>query len=106
MLDLPIERRSATRYPLTAQLFYCVVAPGARKEYLRGRTINMSRNGLLFDAGQELEAESVLEAAILWPAHPKNSERWLLVRGTTVRVFENTAAMIIRNYSFETKRPA
>ncbi len=98
------ERRTSPRYPLHADLEYRVLAPG-RESWVRiGRSINMSRSGILFQAEEVLESGSPVELWIDWPARPPDVERWLRVWGWVVRQRDRSVAIAIRQYSFEQHR--
>jgi hypothetical protein len=98
------ERRASARYPLNAELEYRILTPGQESWVRLGRTLNMSRSGLLFQTEEFLENGSPVELWIDWPARPPELERWLRIWGWVVRQRERSVAIAIRQYSFEQHR--
>lgn len=101
---LSTERRTSTRYPLQAQLEFRILTAGQESWIHIGRTVNMSRGGLLFDTEEYLESGAPVELWIDWPARPRELERWLRVWGWVVRQRDRSVAIAIRQYSFEQHR--
>jgi hypothetical protein len=102
--SISTERRASTRYPLDAGLEYRVLTPGQDSWIHNGRTLNMSRSGLLFETEESLDSGSPIELWIDWPARPPDVERWLRIWGWVVRRGERSVAIAIRQYSFEQRR--
>ncbi len=98
------ERRTSARYPLEAALEYRVLTPGQEGRPHVGRTVNMSRSGVLFDTSHSLDNGSPVELWIDWPARPPELERWLRIWGWVVRQRDRSVAIAIRQYSFEQHR--
>ena len=99
------ERRASPRYPLDADLEFRVLTPGQESWIHMGRTVNMSRSGLLFDTEEEaLDSGSPVELWSDWPARPPELERWLRIWGWVVRQRDRSVAIAIRQYSFEQQR--
>lgn len=101
-----MERRSATRYPLTAPLEFRLLSPEHSHVLHKGLAVNMSSSGLLFESLEEPPGlAQPLQLSILWPAHPKGVQRWLTIWGKVTRITEHGAAVEIRQYTFE-ERPS
>ena len=92
-----VEVRARRRYPLELQLSGRVLGePDGR---LKGITVNMSSEGLLFVADRPVPLYSRLQLSLEWPVHSERGERLeLIVSATAVRVLGNTVAARIGNY--------
>ena len=96
-----LGRRSGQRFSLNADVRYNLV--GKPQTAGRGHTVNLSRNGVLFESEQALAPGALIELSIAWPVM-LNQETSLLLwaSGRTVRVLGNRAAVKFSRYEFRT----
>ena len=97
------DRRSWPRYPFEAALEYRLIR-GRKVSTGRGKTVNVSSRGVLFQSDKPLAAGAQIELAIAWPALLNDAAGLTLhVTGRTVRSQENCAAVRILRYEFRTR---
>ena len=94
------DRRTWPRYPIEAALEYRVIH-GRRAATGRGRTINLSNRGVLFQSDQAVADGVQIELAIAWPARLNDVARlaWH-VTGRTVWSRGKHAAVKISRCEF------
>lgn len=61
------DRRSGRRYPIAAELEYRVICGYQIIQTGVGRTVNLSKNGILFESEQMLPPGTEMEVSIAWP---------------------------------------
>jgi|HubBroStandDraft_4_1064222.scaffolds.fasta_scaffold1584407_1 hypothetical protein len=97
------QRRSDCRYPVDAEVFYTVIRPDGAAEAGRGRTIDISQSGLLFESTRALPRAQEIELFIAWPARLKHLGAVKLhAMGRTVRTHGNFTAVRILRCQFRT----
>lgn len=97
------DRRSWPRYPFEAALEYRIIH-GRRVATGRGKTINLSSRGVLFQSDQAVAEGMQIELAIAWPARLNNVAGLTLhVTGRTVRSQGKCAAVKISRHEFRTR---
>jgi hypothetical protein len=97
------DRRSWPRYPVEAALEYRVIH-GRRAATGRGKTINLSSHGVLFQSDQAVAEGAQIELAIAWPARLNDVAGLTLhVTGRTVRSQGQCAAVKILRREFRTR---
>lgn len=73
----------------------------------RGRTVNISRRGLLFETEDELSVGSKIECVVqMGPAMDDGPSVSLHVHGVTVRTQRGTVAVAIKKYRLRTGEAA
>jgi hypothetical protein len=101
------ERRAADRFPIERDVRFKVLSKKSGDESGRGKTINISSNGVLFSTETLLIPGRRLEVSINWPAQLNNKCALKLVaRGRIVRFEQGCAAMEIQQYEFRTSAQA
>jgi hypothetical protein len=90
------ERRCEPRYPLDAPCSFQVNWRGATISGT-GHTLNMSSNGLLFQAAEPLPIGADINVDVTWPARPGAR---LSIFGHTIRSQGNLIAVVIRKREF------
>jgi hypothetical protein len=98
-------------YPMTLPLVYRVYRRGVSGtntgdvcETGSGRTLNMSRSGVLFEADRELDEGMAADLLIAWPTSLSTSVGLTLrVRGLIVRADRNRIALTMTRYEFRTR---
>ena len=98
------DRRAAKRLPIERDVRYKVLGlRGQVKEVGLGRTINMSRSGVLFTTESILLSGARVELSISWPVLiDKFTPIKLVASGNVVRVESGQAAIAIQKYEFKT----
>jgi hypothetical protein len=97
------ERRTSDRFPIEREMRYKLLSKRAGDESGTGKTVNMSSNGVLFEADGSLLPGKRVEMAISWPAQLDNRCALKLVaRGRVVRSEGGRAAVEIQQYEFRT----
>lgn len=96
------ERRATRRYPISSDLYYRILHRKKVIECGRGRTIDISSTGLLFESNLTLPRGLKIEICIDWPALSDRLE--LCAEGRIVRGKKNCTAVRIRKYSFREKQ--
>jgi PilZ domain len=98
------DRRRFRRYPLDTDLTYRIRCVGPDLRIFSGRTLNMSRNGLLFTtqgSPSVSEIGSRLELQVSWPADGQMLEnRLACLHGTVVRQYAGSVAIAIARFTF------
>jgi len=94
------DRRANIRYPLVLGLKYAV-ARGKVVSRGQGFTVNLSRNGVLFESAEPLSVGLTVELCVAWPV-PLNGVTGLnfWAQGRTVRMHGQLTAVQILNYEF------
>jgi len=96
------DRRSRPRYPIEAALEW--VIQGRRAAAGRGKTINLSSGGILFESDQAVAERMQIELTIAWPARLDDVAGLTLhVTGRTVRSQGKCAAVKILHREFRTR---
>jgi PilZ domain-containing protein len=96
------DRRSDRRYRVRADIEFHL-GSGRTARIGRGRTVNLSRTGVLFESDDALPLDSEITLLIPWPVHISDqSGLKLSVRGRTVRVQGNRTAVRFRSYTLQT----
>jgi len=97
-------RRSSLRYPIHADLEYRLLDSDRVVQAGRGRTVNFSSTGILFESESALPAGKKVRLIVQWPARLDNRVALSLhVVGQTVRREFNFTAVQIFNYDFRTR---
>ncbi len=80
------ERRVHRRYPLILELEYVLADKRGSLQPGRGRTVNLSSGGVLFQPDRPIPA-GVFKAqlAVRWPARPDGTALQLVIHGYVVR---------------------
>jgi hypothetical protein len=94
--QVPIER--AQRFPLHVSLRY---RKNGASHWLDGRTINISRTGILFQADERLSPRSVLEIIIQFPL-----KATLACRASVVRAEDMACAVHLHNFKLTHQQSA
>jgi len=101
---LPSDRRSSGRFPITEEIRYRVLDRVSGKQDGTGRTVDMSRNGVLFTTEENLPPGRLLELSVNWPvALDGTCPLKLVATGRVVRSIGSMAAMTIERYQFKTR---
>jgi hypothetical protein len=87
-LQIPVER--AQRFPLHVSLRY---RKNGVSHWLDGKTINISRTGILFQADDNLPIKSVLDILVYFPMKVT-----LTCRGLVVRAEESACAVHLHRF--------
>jgi hypothetical protein len=67
------DRRSQRRYPIAAALEYRVISGHQVIQTGIGRTVNLSKSGILFESEQILPAGTEIEVSIAWPVRLRDT---------------------------------
>lgn len=94
------ERRSASRYPLDTAIEYCVLDPRFGDHVAKGRGLDISETGVLFQPGEPLADGLEIQLSIPWPWSPGMVRVRLNVTGRIVRTDDTGCALQIRCYQF------
>ncbi len=96
------DRRVACRYPIQRGLEYRLLVHGEVIGTDRGRTINMSSSGILFESGVALPLQRVFQLSVDWPGRSSPTAKIELhVIGRTVRSVGNCTAVAIERHEFQ-----
>lgn len=102
-----LDRRTADRFPINAEIRYRVVerqGVGARQEGV-GVTLNMSRGGVHFTTGEHVPAGRLVELSVNWPARLNGTcALQLVATGHVVRSTPHAAVVRIERYEFKTRK--
>lgn len=79
-----VDRPRATRYPMSAPVLYRRVGAGQWQE---GRTVNVSRTGVLFEALATLEADTRIEFVLMLPSLGLPAQSRVQCQGRIVRMW-------------------
>ena len=97
------DRRSHRRYSVSVDAEYRLASRGRPAQIGRGRTVNLSSGGMLFEAEDQLPTNTRIELTIPWPTRINDNTRLdLHVTGETVRVEGNNVAVRIGHLIFRT----
>jgi PilZ domain len=97
------ERRSHNRYPISLEVEYTLLNRGHIERLGYGRTVNVSSNGILFEADDALPAGRLIQLAMQWPFLLDGACALKLhVRGTIIRSDTKKAALQIAHHEFRT----
>jgi len=97
------RRRYKLRFPFVAILAYTY---HTSRELRRGTgvTVNISRNGLLFRADQQLAVGRPIHLSLGWPVKLEEKVGLnLIMHGRVVRTQDNYVAVEFRRYEFRTR---
>jgi hypothetical protein len=96
------ERRIHHRYDISLNLRWGLVH--RRRVILSGagRTLDLSRGGIRFDAGQRLPVDLAIELTIAWPTMHNLRKMQLLVSGRIVRPSGTEVAIRMNQHQFRT----
>ena len=92
------------KYPLILSLHYKIGGADGAFQTGSGRTLEMSRSGVLFEADQAVTESLYADLCIDWPASLSPSVGLTLrVRGPIEIADRNRATLILTNYEFRTR---
>jgi hypothetical protein len=95
------DRRSGRRYSITLQLEWKLFSRKRLVDMGTGTTVDLSNDGILFEADHKPAATGLMELRITWPARPENFlSMHLTVIGRVVRVAGTRVAIRIRQHAF------
>ncbi len=98
------DRRLARRYPIAAELEYCVVGRHGQACRGAGRTIDLSTGGILFQSDDELSPGMGIELTIAWPARLNGAvDLNLCVSGRVARTDGKLHVVRIREHEFRVR---
>jgi hypothetical protein len=101
------ERRATDRFPLENELRYKLLEAKRIAHTGRGRTLNMSSDGILFTAEAPLPVGQRVELSVDWPAQlNEHCGLKLVALGKIVRADRAQAAVRIEKYDFHTRAAA
>jgi hypothetical protein len=102
LLELgPDDRRSHNRYPIRLEIEYTLLKRGRPERLGYGRTVNISSNGILFEADDALPIGRSITLALKWPFLLDGACALKMhVRGTIVRSDTKKAAVQIAHHEF------
>jgi hypothetical protein len=96
------ERRLNRRYPMAADFSYIQVDANSGRARERGRIVNMSAYGVLFDADRVFKRGTKLELTIRWPGGSEpSSSLTAVINGPVVRSNKHATAIAIETYEFK-----
>jgi hypothetical protein len=93
------ERRGSLRYPVSAQISYVHLDRGNGVGVGRGRVLNISSRGVLFESNGVFSPGMRLELVITWPG--ESGRLVAKVVGRVVRVQGTSTALVIEHYEFQ-----
>ena len=67
------DRRSERRYAIAAELEYRVICGHQIIRTGTGRTVNLSKSGILFESEQTLPAGTEMEVSVAWPVRLRDT---------------------------------
>ena len=98
------DARSRTRYPFVADVEYSLLKAGRVVKRGRGKTVNLSSTGLLFECGAALPCDRRITVSVAWPVLLAPDVGLALnVTGRTVRAQDNRTAVRIEKYEFHVR---
>jgi hypothetical protein len=97
------DRRVAKRYPIASDLSYILVRRGRVVANGRGRLLDMSSGGILFEGENPLPLGFSIELIVPWPSRMSGALE-LLVCGRIVRTEGARTAIAITRHEFRQKR--
>lgn len=99
-----VDRRDARRFPLETEIRWRPLSIRGNGQAGKGKTINMSSNGVLFTTEEPLKVGTKLELSIHWPvALNSTCPLKLVTQGRVTRTFAEQAAVHIDRYEFRTR---
>jgi PilZ domain len=102
-VEWPGERRSHCRYPIRLDLEFTLIHNDRATLTGRGRIINLSTSGVLFESDSDLPSGMRIELSIDWPVMLNGEVRLRLhVKGKIVRAMSNRIAVTVQHYDFRT----
>src|SRR5215471_10039059 len=97
------ERRSGRRFEIALDLRWRLLHAGKVNGSGTGRTVDLSRNGVLFEAMPRLPEGTNVELSIRWPVLLRDATSLQLkVVGEVVRSEDGCAAVRMRHHEFRT----
>jgi PilZ domain len=97
------DRRSHRRYLVSVNLEYSLSLPEGHLQVGRGRTINLSSGGVLFETAATVPVNTTVEMSISWPLRSEYQVQFELhVRGKTVRAKDRQVAVKFDQCIFRT----
>ena len=97
------EHRANRRYPIAMWLQYKLIAKDGVQRVGLGRTINISRRGVLFESEDSMPTSGRMELVLNWPIPLQGiCALKLIVRGRILRRQEKTVALKIEFREFRT----
>jgi PilZ domain-containing protein len=99
------DRRSHRRFPVSVDLEYSLLLPEGHVQVGRGRTINLSSGGVLFEAEASVPVNMPVELSIFWPLRTgEQAQVELHATGKTVRAKGRQVAVKFDRSRFRTTR--
>jgi hypothetical protein len=106
VLEDGIERRANPRFPLELPVSYWTMSPPFCVGPA-GTTLNISRNGLLFETTEDLQPGQHIVLSVEWPARLDNRVPLnLILEGRILRCENGLAAMQTHKHEFKTRKSA
>jgi hypothetical protein len=104
LLELELrERRSHNRYPIRLEVEYALLNRRRVERLGHGTTVNVSSNGILFEADTALPTEKSIKLAMKWPFLLEGECALKLhIRGIIIRSVAKRAAVQIAYHEFRT----
>lgn len=100
------DRRSHRRYPVIVDIKYSL-APSGHVQVGRGRTINLSSGGVLFEAEVAIPVNASIELSISWPGRSDFQIQFELhATGKALRIGDSKVAVKFDRSIFRTARHA
>jgi len=100
-----VERRSSERFEFRTEIAYRATLSKSKKIVGVGKTINLSSEGILFQAPDKLLIGSKIELFIKWPAMLDSQHiLCLCATGVTTRIGGGKVAAQIRRIQFRVRR--
>jgi len=98
------DRRADDRFPIVREVHYKVIRSRCPVETGTGKTINISRTGVLFEAEVPLPPGKRLALSISWPGSTFDGKCGLnlVARGWIVRCQGRNVALEVESYEFRT----
>jgi PilZ domain len=101
------DRRSHRRYPVSVDIKYSLAVPSGHVQVGRGRTINLSSGGVLFEAEVAIPVNASIELSISWPGlSDPQIQLELHATGKALRVGDSKVAVKFDRSIFGTARHA
>lgn len=104
-----VERRTRDRFPIQQEIRYHVLdasGVGCESEGV-GKTLDMSREGILFSTIEPLDAGRLVELSVDWPARLNGTcPLQFTASGHVIRATPDSAVVRIERYEFRTRRSA
>jgi hypothetical protein len=98
-----VDQRLDRRYPITLEIEYKLLRKGRVERLGLGRTLNVSRGGVLFEANDSLPAGSSIEILMQWPFLLEGvCPLKLVIHGSVVRSDSKRIAVRTKHHEFRT----